>query len=136
MALSRDCCHGCEGQSISSKQFLCEQNQGDRVLLSNLVSMVLQGALEILYHGNNQEARKEYEAKFANPYRSAELGHVDDVIRPRETRSRLCTELHALKRKVYPTKISIIGNQLISFHCRNDFQVLNNPPKKHSNCPL
>ena len=32
----------------------------------------------------------EYREKFANPYAAAALGYVDEVIRPRETRARLC----------------------------------------------
>ena len=38
----------------------------------------------------------EYRAKFANPYAAAALGYVDEVIRPRETRARLCRALAAL----------------------------------------
>lgn len=60
------------------------------------------GAVEILYHGqsNLEEKTKEYEGKFANPYSAASLGYIDDVIRPRETRRRVCAELRVLKHKV------------------------------------
>ena len=51
--------------------------------------------------------------KFANPYAAAALGYVDEVIRPRETRARLCRALAALANK------------------RDS-----NPPKKHGNIPL
>jgi propionyl-CoA carboxylase beta chain len=55
----------------------------------------------------------EYREKFANPYRAAELGYIDEVIRPRQTRSRLIRSLHMLKNK------------------RQE-----NPYKKHGNIPL
>ena len=40
-----------------------------------------------------QEKIKEYRATFANPYRAAEHLHIDDVIDPAETRSRLIKAL-------------------------------------------
>jgi propionyl-CoA carboxylase beta chain len=55
----------------------------------------------------------DYRAKFANPYAAASLGYVDEVIRPRETRARLCRALGAL------------GNKRDT-----------NPSKKHGNIPL
>jgi propionyl-CoA carboxylase beta chain len=55
----------------------------------------------------------EYREKFANPYSAAALGYVDEVIRPRETRARLCRALAALSNK------------------RDS-----NPTKKHGNIPL
>jgi acetyl-CoA carboxylase carboxyltransferase component len=55
----------------------------------------------------------EYREKLANPYTAASLGYVDEVIRPRETRGRLCRALAALANK------------------RDT-----NPPKKHGNIPL
>ena len=41
----------------------------------------------------------EYREKFANPYAAAALGYVDEVIRPRETRARLCRALAALAQQ-------------------------------------
>jgi propionyl-CoA carboxylase beta chain len=41
----------------------------------------------------------EYRAKFANPYSAAALGYVDEVIRPRATRPRLCRALAMLANK-------------------------------------
>ena len=41
----------------------------------------------------------EYREKFANPYAAAALGYIDEVIRPRETRPRLCAALAMLKNK-------------------------------------
>jgi propionyl-CoA carboxylase beta chain len=55
----------------------------------------------------------EYRDKLANPFVAASLGYVDEVIRPRDTRARLCRALAAL------------GNKRDT-----------NPPKKHGNMPL
>jgi len=55
----------------------------------------------------------EYREKFASPYVSAELGYIDEVIRPRDTRARLAAGLGLLANK-------------------RDA----NPPKKHGNMPL
>jgi len=55
----------------------------------------------------------DYRARFANPYKAAELGFVDEVIRPRETRRRLGAWLDVLRTK-------------------RD----RNPSKKHGNIPL
>jgi propionyl-CoA carboxylase beta chain len=81
------------------------------------------GAVEILYKDEiaraadpEAEARRrteEYTAAFANPYRAAARGFVDDVIDPRETRPRLIGALRMLRTK------------------RDT-----NPRKKHGNIPL
>jgi propionyl-CoA carboxylase beta chain len=55
----------------------------------------------------------DYKEKFANPYKAAELGFIDEVIYPHTLRSRLHAALDMLKDK------------------RDT-----NPPKKHSNIPL
>jgi propionyl-CoA carboxylase beta chain len=55
----------------------------------------------------------EYREKFASPYAAAQLGYIDEVIRPRETRAKLCRALALLANK------------------RDT-----NPPKKHGNIPL
>jgi propionyl-CoA carboxylase beta chain len=55
----------------------------------------------------------DYREKFANPYKAAELGFVDDVITPKTLRWRIHRSLEALKDK------------------RDS-----NPPKKHGNMPL
>jgi propionyl-CoA carboxylase beta chain len=55
----------------------------------------------------------EYREKFANPYKAAELGYIDDVIDPADTRPRIIQALRMLKTK------------------RDT-----NPPKKHGNVPL
>jgi propionyl-CoA carboxylase beta chain len=55
----------------------------------------------------------DYQEKFSNPYRAAELGYIDEVIDPAETRRKLIQALRVLKTK------------------RDT-----NPPKKHANIPL
>jgi acetyl-CoA carboxylase carboxyltransferase component len=59
------------------------------------------------------QAEEEYKAKFANPFKAAEYGYIDDIIEPRNTRFRIIRALQSLTTK----------------------KVLN-PPKKHSNLPL
>ena len=81
------------------------------------------GAVNIVYRKEIEEAASadqaradfsaEYRAKFANPYKAAELGFVDEVIHPRLTRKRLAVCLEMLKNKR-----------------------LENPPRKHGNIPL
>lgn len=46
-----------------------------------------------------QEKISEYKEKFANPYVAAAYGMVDDVIDPRETRSKLLSALELLRNK-------------------------------------
>ena len=55
----------------------------------------------------------DYKEKFANPYKAAELGFIDEVIYPRTLRARLHSALELLKDK------------------RDT-----NPPRKHTNIPL
>ncbi len=81
------------------------------------------GAVNIIYRRELAEAddpveRKEelvadYREKFANPYVAAARGYIDDVIEPKETRSRLINALEMLTNK-------------------RDA----NPAKKHGNIPL
>lgn len=60
-----------------------------------------------------RESEEDYKNQFANPYRAAKYGYIDDVIEPRNTRFRIIRALQALA-----TKKDV------------------NPPKKHSNIPL
>ena len=55
----------------------------------------------------------DYEEKFANPYRAAEIGYIDEVIEPALTRKRIIDSFEMLKNKKDT-----------------------NPPKKHGNIPL
>lgn len=59
------------------------------------------------------EKEQEYAEKFANPYRAAERGIVDDVILPEETRAKLIAAFHMLENKAESL-----------------------PKKKHGNIPL
>ena len=60
-----------------------------------------------------RQLEDEYRERFANPYRAAELGYIDDVIKPEDTRPRICESLAMLENK------------------RDQ-----NPAKKHGNIPL
>jgi propionyl-CoA carboxylase beta chain len=81
------------------------------------------GAVNIIYRREIEKADdpaaakaefvEEYRARFANPYKAAELGFIDEVIRPRTLRRRLAQSLEMLKDK------------------RQSL-----PPKKHGNIPL
>jgi len=90
---------------------------------AQLAVMGAEGAVNIIYRREIADARdpaavrekfvKEYNEKFANPYIAAELGYLDDVIEPQETRPRLINALEMLQNK------------------RQSL-----PPKKHGNIPL
>ena len=90
---------------------------------AEIAVMGAKGAAEIIFKkeisnaDNPDQAWKEKEAEyaeiFANPYRAAERGFIDDVIYPEETRSRLITAFSMLENKVK-----------------------NLPRKKHGNIPL
>ena len=46
-----------------------------------------------------EELIDEYREEFANPYTAADMGFVDDVLEPAETRSRLVDDLEMLRSK-------------------------------------
>jgi len=81
------------------------------------------GAVNIIFRKEIQAAKDakktakelvtEYRKKFANPYIAAEMGYIDDIIEPQETRPRIINALHTLLNK------------------RED-----RPAKKHGNIPL
>jgi acetyl-CoA carboxylase carboxyltransferase component len=52
------------------------------------------------------QAEDEYKDKFANPYKAAEYGYIDDIIEPRNTRFRIIRALQALatKKDVMPAR--------------------------------
>lgn len=60
-----------------------------------------------------QELIEEYRTRFANPWKVAELGFIDAVISPRDTRQTICDSFRLLRDKR-----------------------LSNPAKKHGNIPL
>lgn len=90
---------------------------------AEIAVMGAQGAVNIISHSQIQsapdpEAQRTqliaaYREKFSNPYRAAELGYIDDVIDPADTRPKIIQALRMLKTK------------------RDT-----NPPKKHGNIPL
>lgn len=63
------------------------------------------GAVEIIFRNeiDNEETLntrvEEYKEKFASPFVAASRGFIDDVIRPQNTRWRLCRALTLLRRK-------------------------------------
>ena len=58
-------------------------------------------AAEIIFKNlpDKEQKKKEYEDKFLNPYAAAEIGSVDMIIDPAETRTMLIRSLHALNTK-------------------------------------
>jgi propionyl-CoA carboxylase beta chain len=81
------------------------------------------GAVNIVFRNEIQKAKdpvaeknrlvEEYRRTFANPFKAAELGYIDEVLMPRDTRPRLIASLKALENKREK-----------------------NPPRKHGNIPL
>ncbi|MDA3878941.1 MAG: acyl-CoA carboxylase subunit beta [Prolixibacteraceae bacterium] len=76
------------------------------------------GAVNIIFRNEKDEAAKakqieNYRDNFANPYKAAELGYIDEIIYPKDTRAKLIVALDMTKTK------------------RDE-----NPPKKHGNIPL
>jgi len=76
------------------------------------------GAINILYRGKLSDDEKadavlDYREKFANPYRAAALGYIDEIILPQDTRYKIIQALNMThnKRK-------------------------SNLPRKHGNIPL
>jgi len=78
-----------------------------------------EGAVNIIYKGkiktdaDRQRIIENYRNTFANPYKAAELGYLDDIILPKHTRMKIIQSLEMLQNKVK-----------------------NAPPKKHGNIPL
>jgi propionyl-CoA carboxylase beta chain len=77
-----------------------------------------EGAVNIIHKGKLNEADRadaveNYRDTFANPYKAAELGYVDEIILPRQTRMKLIQALDLTQNKSKT-----------------------NPPKKHGNIPL
>lgn len=79
------------------------------------VAIVFRNELQNAKDANAEKARlvQEYSDTFATPYKAAELGFVDEIIDPEDTRSMLIKGLEMLKNK------------------RDRM-----PPKKHGNIPL
>ncbi|MFQ5837749.1 MAG: acyl-CoA carboxylase subunit beta [Thermoplasmata archaeon] len=90
---------------------------------AELAVMGPEGAVRIIFRkeiaaskdpaAREKELVAEYKQKLANPYVAAEMGYLDDVVEPHETRPRLIKALGALLTKRE-----------------------SRPPKKHGNVPL
>jgi propionyl-CoA carboxylase beta chain len=90
---------------------------------AEIAVMGAEGAVDILYRKQilaaaDQPAERkrladDYRARFNNPYFAASAGYIDDIIEPRETRSKVIQSLLALRDKSSP-----------------------NPPRKHGNMPV
>ena len=78
-----------------------------------------EGAVNIIYRNklNSEEERaeavKDYRENFASPYKAAELGYIDEIIFPHNTRKKLVQALEMTENKS-----------------------VSNPAKKHGNIPL
>jgi len=109
---------------MGSKHLRCDVNLAWPS--AEIAVMGAEGAVNIVYRrelaaaaaGPEQDALRrtkteEFRERFANPFVSAELGFVDDVIEPRQTRPRVIRALRVLETKVDQ-----------------------NPRKKHGNIPL
>lgn len=90
---------------------------------SEIAVMGAKGASEIIFRKEIQNAADpesklqekiaDYTAEFANPYRAAYRGYIDEVIKPENTRERLIAAFNMLRNKVD-----------------------HNPRKRHGNIPL
>jgi len=90
---------------------------------AEIAVMGAEGAVNILYKKQIDaavdkvaEAKRladDYRTRFNNPYFAASAGYIDDIIEPRETRSKVIQSLRALRDKSSP-----------------------NPPRKHGNMPV
>ncbi|TRD16607.1 acyl-CoA carboxylase subunit beta [Palleronia caenipelagi] len=86
---------------------------------AQIAVMGAKGATEILYRADLGDPEKiaartaEYEKNFANPFKAAERGFIDEVIQPHSTRRRVSRAFASLRNKK-----------------------LQNPWKKHDNIPL
>ena len=85
---------------------------------AEIAVMGVDGAVKILYRNvtdekEMQKIKDDYTQKFANPYKAAELGYIDEVIYPKNTRKKLIEILQMTQNKK-----------------------VKNPKKKHGNIPL
>jgi propionyl-CoA carboxylase beta chain len=77
-----------------------------------------EGAVNIIHKGklegeDRTTAVEDYRKTFASPYKAAELGYIDEIIYPKQTRMKLIQALELTQNKSKT-----------------------NPPKKHGNIPL
>jgi propionyl-CoA carboxylase beta chain len=77
---------------------------------AEIAVMGTKGAVEIIFRreiakaddpeAKQKELEDEYNKEFANPYRAAARGFIDDVILPSETREKLIKALEISENKV------------------------------------
>jgi propionyl-CoA carboxylase beta chain len=79
------------------------------------VSIIFRNAIAKAANPQTERDRlvNDYRRTFANPFKAAELGYIDEIIMPADTRPRLIRALDMLQNKREK-----------------------NPPKKHGNIPL
>ncbi len=85
---------------------------------AEIAVMGAEGAVNIIQReitdaDDKQKAIEDYRDTFSNPYKAAELGYIDEIIYPKQTRFKLIQALEMTQNK---SKV--------------------NPPKKHGNIPL
>ncbi|GAG40941.1 unnamed protein product, partial [marine sediment metagenome] len=85
---------------------------------AEIAVMGAEGAVNIIFKNTMNESNREeivenYRKTFANPYKAAELGYIDEIIYPKQTRFKLIQALEMTQNKTQ-----------------------SNPPKKHGNIPL
>jgi acetyl-CoA carboxylase carboxyltransferase component len=94
--------------AMSSKQLRCDLNYAWPS--AQIAVMGAEGAVKVLRGKEikksedpktlEKEFIEQYREKFFNPYRAADVGQIDEVIEPRETRPRLIRALEVLRTKV------------------------------------
>jgi acetyl-CoA carboxylase carboxyltransferase component len=99
---------------------MCNKELGADLVLAwpsaQIAVMGAEGAANIVFKNDIKEAADpitkrqekvaEYEEKFNNPYRAAEMGYVDDIIEPATARQRIISgfDMLASKRQSLPAK--------------------------------
>jgi len=87
---------------------------------AELAVMGADGAVQIIHRRRIAKSRnppeertrlvEEYSETFANPYKAAALGYIDDVIEPKDTRKKLCRALNMLLDKEETRPVKKHGN--------------------------
>jgi propionyl-CoA carboxylase beta chain len=85
---------------------------------AEIAVMGAEGAVNIIFRDKMTDEERsntveDYRETFANPYKAAELGYIDEIIYPKQTRFKLIQALEMTQNKRK-----------------------SNPPKKHGNIPL
>jgi acetyl-CoA/propionyl-CoA carboxylase carboxyl transferase subunit len=94
--------------AMSSRQMRCDITFAWPT--GQIAVMGAEGAVSILYRdeikkapdpkAREQEILADYREHFFNPYRAADLGQIDEVIEPRESRPRVARALEILRTKI------------------------------------